>query len=118
MAVLLQPLGGVAMTGSSWFGNDPTVSPRMAYDGDSTSEWIADPRDPHPTLSVDLGRVRTIRRISAVAPTGIAAMPGSVRLTTPDGRHRDVDLHGLGTFAPVRARHLTLTFSRAAGSSA
>ncbi|MCL2542924.1 MAG: alpha-(1-_3)-arabinofuranosyltransferase [Nocardioidaceae bacterium] len=113
---LLQPLGGVSMTGSSWFGSDPTVSPRMAYDDDPATEWIADPGDRRPSLRIDLGRTRTLRRLTIVPPSGIAVRPGSARLTTPGGQRRTIDLSGVGAFAPVRTRRLTLTFSRAPGS--
>ena len=52
---LLRPQPGVQVTGSSWLGEDPTVSPRMAHDRDPTTSWIADPRDagadPHASSS-------------------------------------------------------------------
>ncbi|HWI42738.1 MAG TPA: alpha-(1-_3)-arabinofuranosyltransferase family protein [Nocardioides sp.] len=112
---LLRPLGGVRMDGSSWLGSDPTVSPRMAYDGDTATSWVADPRDPAPELTVDLGRRRTVRRLVIQPPAGVAVAPDHavVRARTARGHEeRTVDLTGYGGFAPLRARRLTVTFSR------
>lgn len=114
---LLQPAAGVTMSGSSWLSVDPAASPRMAYDGDPTTSWIADPRDADPVLTVDLGRERTLRRLSVAPPAGVAVLPDHavIRAQTAEGEVvRDVDLRGFGAFEPVRARTLTLTFSRAA----
>ncbi|HJQ07160.1 MAG TPA: alpha-(1-_3)-arabinofuranosyltransferase family protein [Nocardioides sp.] len=118
--VLLQPLGGVTMSASSTYGSEPAVSPRMAYDTDPATEWIADPRDPAPSLQVDLGRVRTIRGLSVAAPSGVAVAPTGARITTPDGRSRSVAFGALGpvaTFAPLRTRQLTVTFTGSRGSA-
>ncbi|WGX94602.1 alpha-(1-_3)-arabinofuranosyltransferase family protein [Nocardioides sp. L-11A] len=115
---LLQPLGGVTMTGSSWLGNDPAVSPRMAYDGNDATSWVADPRDDEPTLTVDLGRERTMRRLTVSPPAGVAVRPDHavIRAETADGVVvRRADLTGYGAFEPVRARRLTVTFGRSAG---
>ncbi|MDQ6524072.1 alpha-(1-_3)-arabinofuranosyltransferase family protein [Nocardioides sp. LHD-245] len=115
---LLQPLGGVTMTGSSWLGNDPAVSPRMAYDGNDATSWVADPRDGEPTLTVDLGRKRTLRRLTVTPPAGVAVRPDHavVRAETAEGEVvRRADLTGYGAFEPVRARRLTITFGRTAG---
>jgi arabinofuranan 3-O-arabinosyltransferase len=112
---LLQPQRGVRMTGSSWFAQDPTVSPRMAYDGDPGTSWIADPRDPEPTLSIDLGRERTLRRLGVSAPAGGATLPDHAVLRAETGAGAEVrhaDLRGYGGFAPLRARRITITFSR------
>ncbi|GAB3859264.1 alpha-(1-_3)-arabinofuranosyltransferase [Nocardioides maradonensis] len=120
---LLRPLGGVTMTASSTYASDPAVAARMAYDADPATEWVADPRDPAPSLQVDLGRVRTIRRLSVTAPSGLAVAPTGARITTPGGSSRSVSFGALGpiaTFAPLRARRLTITFPRSssAGSGA
>ncbi|WP_036516648.1 alpha-(1-_3)-arabinofuranosyltransferase domain-containing protein [Nocardioides sp. J54] len=112
---LLQPLGGTKVTGSSWLGVDPAVSPRMAHDGNPATSWVADPRDPEPTLTVDLGEVRTLRRIVVDPPAGVAVRPdrAEIRATTADGEEvRTADLRGYGGFEPLRARRLTITFSR------
>ncbi|MCR1781559.1 alpha-(1-_3)-arabinofuranosyltransferase [Nocardioides carbamazepini] len=115
---LLTPLGGVTMTGTSWLGGDPAVSPRMAYDGNGATSWVADPRDAEPTLTVDLGRERTLRRLRVTPPAGVAVRPDHavIRAETADGEVvRRVDLTGYGGFEPVRARRLTITFARSAG---
>lgn len=118
---LLRPLGGVTMTASSTYGSDPAVSARMAYDADPATEWVADPRDPAPSLRVDLGRVRTIRRLSVTVPSGVAVAPTGARITTPGGGSRSVSFGVLGpiaTFAPLRTRRLTITFTRSASAVA
>ncbi|GAA4096021.1 alpha-(1-_3)-arabinofuranosyltransferase family protein [Nocardioides kongjuensis] len=114
---LLQPGSGTTMTGSSWLSVDPAASPRMAYDGSDATSWIADPRDTTPVLEVDLGRERTLRRISLTPPAGVAVLPdhAQIRARTADGEEvREVDLRGFGGFEPVRARRLSITFSRSA----
>ncbi|HWJ83460.1 MAG TPA: alpha-(1-_3)-arabinofuranosyltransferase family protein [Nocardioides sp.] len=111
---LLRPQAGVSVSGSSWLGEDPTVSPRMAYDRDRATSWIADPRDPDPSLTVQLRRVRTIQRILVRPPTGFARAPDRVVVeATSGGRtvERRVSLADLGTIEPLRTRRLTLTFA-------
>lgn len=112
---LLQPLAGVVATGSSWLSQDPAVSPRMAHDGNDATSWVADPRDPEPSLDIDLGEERTLRRLVVSPPAGVAVRPDRAVLTaeTADGTEvREVDLRGFGGFEPVRARKVTITFSR------
>ncbi|GAA3822183.1 alpha-(1-_3)-arabinofuranosyltransferase domain-containing protein [Nocardioides panacisoli] len=113
-AELLRPQGGVSASGSSWLGEDPEVSPRMAYDGDRTTSWIADPRDPRPTLRLDLGRVRTIDRVDVLAPGANAVGPDGVVVSARSGGRRvvrHVSLDGYGAMPPVTARRLTLRFT-------
>lgn len=120
-AELLQPARGAgpSITASSWLGDDPGVSARATTDGDPRTSWIADPRDPAPTLTVDLGARRTLRGISVAAPTGSAVRPTSV-VIAGGGDQRTVDLRGLAglggaprtiAFAPLAARRVTLTFA-------
>ncbi len=108
---LLRPQDGPQLRGSSWFGQDPQVSPRMAYDADPTTSWIADPRDREPSLSIDLGRTRTLRSLRVEAPAQVAQVPTRAVLTAGD-ETRVVTLGGEEAFEPLRARRLTLTFSR------
>ncbi|CAB4706375.1 unannotated protein [freshwater metagenome] len=114
-AQLLRPLGGIQVTGSSWLASDPGVSPRMAYDDDGATSWVADPRDPAPTLTFDLGRTRRITRLAISPPAPVAVRPTRVELSTDDeSRVIDLDtlLDGVARFAPLRTDELTLTFSR------
>jgi arabinofuranan 3-O-arabinosyltransferase len=108
---LVRPQGGPQVVGSSWFAQDPQVSPRMAYDGDPTTSWLADPRDREPSLTIDLGRVRTLRGLRVEAPAQIAEPPTRA-VVSAGGDSRLVPLQGDGTFEPLRAREVTLTFSR------
>ncbi len=108
---LLDPLGPRSVAASSWLGEDPTVGPRMAYDDDPSTSWIADPRDPSPRLTVDLGRERTLRRIMVTPPTGSGAAPGTA-LIEAEGEEREVGLDGVGAFEPLTTRRLTISFPR------
>ncbi len=63
----------------------------MAYDGDPTTSWIADPRDREPTASVDLGRVRTMSSISVQQPAQIAEAP-TLAVISAGAETRTVDL--------------------------
>ena len=108
---LLRPQPGVQVTGSSWLGEDPTVSPRMAHDRDPTTSWIADPRDEEPTLSVELPKRRVMHRIDVTPPADIAQVPTRAVIRA-HGEERVVDLDGSGRFEPLPGRRFTITFSR------
>lgn len=100
---------GTRVAGSSWFGESPTVSPRMAYDADPTTSWIADPRDPRPTLRIDLGTERRLRGLTLMAPRGDAVLPRTAVIRA-GGERRRVEVGGTGEFEPLRARRLRISF--------
>jgi arabinofuranan 3-O-arabinosyltransferase len=108
---LLRPQPGAQVTGSSWLAEDPTVAPRMVHDRDPTTSWIADPRDPEPTLTVELPERRRLHRIELSPPADIADVPTRAVISA-DGGQRVVDLEGDGRFEPLEARDFTITFSR------
>ncbi|UMG92147.1 discoidin domain-containing protein [Nocardioides sp. TF02-7] len=108
---LLLPFGGPQVRATSVLSDDPAVGPRMAHDGDDTTIWLADGRDPAPTLTIDLGRQRVLRGLDVTPPAGFGAMPDRA-VVEADGRRREVDLAGSGSFEPLRARLLTVTFLR------
>ncbi|MBO9520412.1 MAG: DUF3367 domain-containing protein [Nocardioidaceae bacterium] len=108
---LLDPFSApLVMRASSTYLDDPTVSPRMAYDGAATTSWIADPRDPAPTLSVDFRRPTRIDRIAVARPASPGVAPATATLVAGD-QTREVDLGGFGTFDPLVARHLEIRFA-------
>lgn len=108
---LLDPFKAqVVMRGSSTYLNDPTVSARMAYDRTPTTSWIADPRDPNPTLVVDFSKLRRVDRIAVAAPAAPAVAPARATIVSGDETRR-VDLNGFGTFDPIVTRHLEITFA-------
>lgn len=109
--ILIDPLGGVRAEGSSWLLGDPTISPRMAYDGSPTTSWIAADGDLHPTLHFTLPRPRTFTRLGVGAPASPAHAPSSAVITTPGGQIRRVDLNGFGVFKPLRTGDFTIAFS-------
>ena len=107
---LLDPFGGsVVMHASSTYFDDPTVSARMAYDGTPTTSWIAGLGDASPTLDVYFQTPRRVDRISVAAPAAPAVAPASATLVA-GGRTREVDLGSFNTFAPLRTKHLRITF--------
>jgi arabinofuranan 3-O-arabinosyltransferase len=107
---LLDPLGtDIVMHASSQWLSDPAVSVRMAYDGATTTSWIADPRDGAPRLTIDWDRPRTISRISVSAPASPAVRPLTAVLTSAEGTRR-VQLGQFGQFEPLRTRHVQITF--------
>lgn len=108
---LLDPIWGeVIMRGSSTFKDDPGVSARFAYDGDPNTSWIADPRDPEPTLTVDFSERRRIDSISVARPASPGVAPEYAELRA--GKQvRRVKLGQFGTFEPLTTRRLKITFS-------
>ena len=100
----------VVMHASSTYFGDPTVSARMAYDGSPTTSWIADGADATPALTVDFRERRRIDRITLSRPAAPAVPP--IRAVLIAGaQRRVVDLTGLGTFRPLRAKHLRIVLS-------
>lgn len=109
---LLEPIGGsVIIRSSSTLAEDPTVAARMAYDGNGSTSWIADPFDPEATLVVDFAKSRTITRIGVAQPAQPAVTPTEAVLTNEKGESRVVDLGDFGELAPLRAKRLTITFT-------
>ncbi len=108
---LLDPIGSTAVlhASSQWY-SDPGVSARLAYDGATTTSWIADPRDPAPRLSIDFDRPRTIDRLTVAAPAPPAVRPTDAVIESAQGR-RVVHLDAFGTFAPLRTKHAVITFT-------
>jgi arabinofuranan 3-O-arabinosyltransferase len=97
------------MHGSSTYADDPTVSPRMAYDGLPTTSWLADPGDDHPSLVVDFAKPRRLDRLTVTAPGSPGVTPTEATLVSGT-QTRHVDL-ALGAFEPLVAKRLVITFS-------
>ena len=112
-ARLLDPLGGMTATASSWLGTDPTVSARMSYDGDTSTSWIADPRDRSPSLTFTWPEMQTIRELGVSRPVDPGARP--TRAVIRAGSEvRVVDLNGDGILVdasdgPEGHRHVLAT---------
>ena len=110
-STLLNPLGtNVVLHGSSQLLSDPAVSIRMAYDGNTATSWIADPRDGTPKIVVDWDRPRTVSRIVVNAPASPAVSPTQAVLRSREGTRR-VKLGEFGQFKPLRTAHLEITFA-------
>ncbi len=109
---LLDPQGGgVIVHASSQWLSDPAVSARLAYDGATTTSWIADPRDAAPVLTVDFATPQRIDRLGVGAPAPPAVAPTSAVIRTAEGATRRVQLGEYGQFPPLRTKHLTITFA-------
>lgn len=113
---LLDPILGtseVVMRGSTTFENDPAVSARFAYDADPLTSWIADPYDPNPTLSIDFSKRRRVESISVARPASPGVTPTTAVIRSGN-QSRTVQLGQFGgTFEPLHAKHLDITFSNA-----
>lgn len=108
---LLNPLGTRAVLhASSQLLADPGVSIRLAYDGATTTSWIADPRDATPEVTVDFDRPRLIDRLAVTAPASPAVAPTTAVIRSKEGTRR-VELGEFGQFAPLRTNRLTITFA-------
>ena len=108
---LLEPRRSkVVMHASSTLTSDPAVSVRSAYDGSGTTSWIADPGDARPRLVVDWSKPHTVDQVTVNPPASPAVSPTRAVLRSKQGTRR-VDLGDLGRFAPLRTRHLEISFA-------
>jgi arabinofuranan 3-O-arabinosyltransferase len=91
--------------GSSTWGDQPAFAGQQAVDGDATTQWLADPADPNPTLSLLWTEPRTIDSIRLVPGTAPSLIPVHVRLTSAAGT-RDVEVLNDRpvTFAPLKTQ--------------
>ncbi|WP_194289003.1 MULTISPECIES: alpha-(1-_3)-arabinofuranosyltransferase domain-containing protein [unclassified Nocardioides] len=119
-ANLLTPFLGVQVAASSFLGSDPAVSPRMVHDGEPTTSWISDPRDPRPELRLDLGRERRVDTLDISSSGELVTRPRRAVLVGDDGERRTVDLGSsirvARGFAPMRTSTLRIIFERAEGA--
>jgi arabinofuranan 3-O-arabinosyltransferase len=105
---LLDPLGGPGVVhASSTLAADPTVSARMAYDGNGSTTWMSDPYDPTPTLTVEFQEPRTLSRIGVGQP-GLPAVSPTIATVSGNGEKRTVKLGDFGAFSPLRAKTFTI----------
>jgi arabinofuranan 3-O-arabinosyltransferase len=113
-AALLDPVGdSVTATATSTLSGDLLVSPRFAVDGVSSTPWVAAPADRRPTLRLEWNRLRTLRRIQVATAAGAYARPDLAVLAS-GGERRTVrlDAGSFGFFEPLRARSVTVEFTR------
>lgn len=115
-ARLLDPVGDTQQVGAtSFYGADPRVSGRFAYDGQLTTAWVSDDTDENPTLIFRWAQKQRITGIS-VAPSTDG--PTGATLVAP-GRDEAVSFGG--TLAPVLSgpivtRRLEVRFARPTGA--
>jgi arabinofuranan 3-O-arabinosyltransferase len=101
------------VTGSSAFTSDAQDQPRSAFDGDPATTWVANPADPHPTLTIKWKPARTIRGITIQRPPG-ARSPAQLLITGSRGQARGATIgtSGVVNFAPMKTTSLMLTFTQ------
>ncbi|MGN6160844.1 MAG: alpha-(1-_3)-arabinofuranosyltransferase domain-containing protein [Marmoricola sp.] len=107
---LITPASGPTLHASSTYFGDPTVSARMAYDGNAATSWIAAASDRSPTLDVTFPKARTIDRLVLEPPAPPAVAPTQATLISGRTR-RVVALNGIGSFTPITVKHLRIVFS-------
>ncbi|GAA3232339.1 alpha-(1-_3)-arabinofuranosyltransferase domain-containing protein [Actinocorallia longicatena] len=101
--------GAAGISASSTSAAHPADAARAAFDGDHTTTWIPGADDEHPTLTRDLGRTVTLSRLGLRFGS---PQRDPVHVVISNGRDsRDVYADGSTiTFAPLKARHLKLSF--------
>lgn len=115
---LLDPQGGPAvLRASSQWLSDPGVSARLAYDGATNTSWIADPRDPSPTLTVTFRRPQRMDRLAVGAPAAPAVSPTTATIKAAEGTRR-VELGTFGQFRPLVSKRFSITFANPTRSGA
>lgn len=112
-AALLDPVeSDQHVEATSFYGSDPKVAARFAYDGQPTTSWVSAAEDKLPTLRFHWSKVHTVRALT-VAATAAAGAP-TVAVVTAGGRTQRVALHGgaVSALKPVRTKSLSVRFER------
>lgn len=109
-ARLLEPLGDDQQVGAtSFYGSDPKVSGRFAYDGEPTTAWVSSDKDPNPTMFFRWSEPQVVRGLSV---TGDEDAPVAAVLRA-GGRSERIDIarsHEAVLDRPLRTRTLQITF--------
>lgn len=108
---LLDPAGdSVIVRGSSTYYDDPSVSPRMAYDAETTTSWIANAQDPTPTLTLSFSRRTRIETLAVTAPSAPGVVPLTATLVAGN-QTRQIRLDGFSRFEPLVTKKLEIRFA-------
>ena len=109
---LLQPTDPSAALAraSSVIVPDAPARPQAAIDRDPSTAWVASPLDPAPTLTVTLGRPRTVSYLRVVETPGLGSSRPLGVTVTVGGRRYPVfsDDRGYLRFPPTRTRSIRL----------
>jgi arabinofuranan 3-O-arabinosyltransferase len=82
---LLDAGSPVTVTASSVFSTDPRQRPGAVVDGDPNTAWQAADGDQRPTLTLNLGQVRTVRGVTLTTTPGVGlAAPIKVEVRAGD----------------------------------
>jgi arabinofuranan 3-O-arabinosyltransferase len=99
----------VLAIGSSTWANQPAFAGQQAVDGDRTTQWLADPSDPNPTLNLLWTEPRTIDSIRILPAAVPSLLPVHVQLTSAAGTR---DLQVLNdrpvNFAPLTTNGVSI----------
>ncbi len=110
-ARLLEPLGNDQQVGAtSFYGSDPKVASRFAYDGEPTTAWVSADHDPAPSLLFRWSEPQLIRGLDV---RGAGDNLPVAAVIQSGGRIQRVSL--TGSFAaelerPLRTRKVEVTF--------
>lgn len=96
-------------SGSTW-RSLPQFAPRMAFDGNPDTSWIASPSDSQPTIAMDLVAATTFSSLQVRSPRGPFLRPTRIALLAAGRPPMDVvlDTKGRATFEPFAATSLVL----------
>jgi arabinofuranan 3-O-arabinosyltransferase len=113
-ARLLEPLGDEQQVGAtSFYGSDPKVASRFAYDGETSTAWVSSDNDPSPTMLFRWSEQQVIRGLGIQGGSDEAPVGAIVR---SGGRTERVGFTGSSTGEPrrpFRTRQLEVTFLEA-----
>jgi arabinofuranan 3-O-arabinosyltransferase len=100
------------VTGSSYYTADPEDLPSSAFDGNTSTSWVASPADSHPTLTIRWQKSVTVSSLTITRPPA-ASGPLQVQITG-SGKQTFTTLvpaSGKVRIAPMRTDSLTFTFT-------
>ncbi len=100
------------VTASSTYTDDVQDQARSAFDGNPATTWVASPSDDHPRLTIGWDKPVKVGGVTFMRPPGASASV-QVLITGSAGQVRGavVGPSGAVTFAPMRTRSLTFTFT-------
>ncbi len=107
---LLQDGLPYVVSASSSAAADVRNSVSRVVDGDGRTGWVSQPGDTDPSLDITWPVARTLSRIRLVTVPGLpASKVSAVTLELDDGTlHRVALEDGVGTFDPLKAKHLVV----------
>ncbi|GAA0957567.1 alpha-(1-_3)-arabinofuranosyltransferase [Actinocorallia libanotica] len=107
--------GAQGVSASSQLVDHPAAMARSAFDGDRATSWISSPDDDGPTLTRDLGSVRTLSRLEFRFPGKRGITRVAVRGDDGQSREGLISKKGVFAFAPLKTEKITIEFPGISG---